>query len=327
MKTKRLNRGLVLGGALLVGLAGFVMFDYFNFKSNKSDIQAAVEAYLNDSARANLADSGSIKEEWKKVLDDNWGYNEFYEKNFVFDYVTATDIKDSITNTPDSDLKMGSLSECSVKMGEVKVSKAGPNLAQATVNYTVDFKGKGQAHLITLNGVSNAIYNSMNFQTAELDWDDESTVFDDLEYKGRLSYEDNATFYLEYEGGKWKIVAAEGYTDDFFITDEEGSNIDLDKAAKHGGSSEQAPDDEKIEPPAPDDSGKVQIKLPDGTVMDLPEGAEIIGGDLADIDLGKVEKMPEAGSAADDTSMPEPTIENPIADSSEQQEEGGADNG
>lgn len=324
MKTRKLNRGLALGGALLVGLAGFVVFDYVNFKSNKQDIQSAVETYLTEAAKASTAQGSARREEWKKALEDNWGYNEFYQNNFMVDYMTASDLKDGIERTNDEELSKGQLSECSVRVKDVKVSKAGPNLAQAEVSYSMSFKGKGQAYLLTLNGLSNTIYDTMNFQETELEYDFDSNVFDGLEYEGSISYDESANFFLEYEGGKWKIVAADGYTNDFFITDEDGNNIDLDRAAK-GGSSNEKPDDKKEE----EESGgsKVQIKLPDGTVMDLPEGAEIIGGDLVGIDPDKAEKMPEAGIIGDDTSMPEPEMNEPQADSSSQAEEGGADNG
>ena len=67
MKTKKLNRGLVLGAALLVGLAGYVTFDYFNFKSNKDDIKSAVESYLDEAAKASITQDGDCREALEKA--------------------------------------------------------------------------------------------------------------------------------------------------------------------------------------------------------------------------------------------------------------------
>ena len=305
MKTRKLNRGLVLGAALLVGLAGFVTFDYINFKGNKQDIQNAVEAYLNEAARASTMQGTAQKEEFKKVLEDNWGYNEFYEKNFMVDYVTASDFKAGIDSYEDKELESGLISECNVRVSEVKVSKAGPNLAAASVSYSIAFKGKGQAHLITLNGISDTVYDSDNFMTAQLDYDLDGDRFKDLEYSGNVTYDDSATFYLEYEGGTWKIVAAEGYTNGLMLTDEDGNSIDLDRYVK----GESAADDEKGEADGKEE-GSVKIKLPDGTVIDVPEGEDI--PDISQLPEGtKIITDGEDKKTADDDSSREESSKEP----------------
>ena len=324
MKTRKLNRGLLLGGTLLVGLAGFVVFDYFNFKSNKSDIEDAVKTYLNDAAKASISSDGNCKEAWEKVIDDNWGYNEFYSKNFMFHYVTANSLKDQVNNMTENELAKGHLTDCTVNIRDIKVSKTGPNLAQAVVEYSLSFEGTGLAQILDIDGVTDCVLDSSNYQFEYSNSVDDN-VFKDLQYKGQIDYVNDATFYLEFEGGKWKLVGVQGGYNEFSLTNENGDDLDLEKIAK--GERGAVKEDKK-------DTGAdkaVKIQLPDGTVVDVPEGEDISdlkdlpdgakiitgddsadssndtsSGDLSKLDVDKSEQMPEVSKQDDDTSMPEP---------------------
>ena len=150
MKTKKLNRGLLLGGVLLVGLAGFVVFDRVSFKSSKGDVEAAVKTYLNDVAAASVSSSEQGKDAYKKAIDDNWGYNKFFDDNFMMSYVTASDYRSVLDGFTDEELNEGNITECTIDLKEIKVSKAGPNLALADVKYVMSFKGKGNAELLEI---------------------------------------------------------------------------------------------------------------------------------------------------------------------------------
>ncbi|MBO6140493.1 MAG: hypothetical protein J6O40_01755 [Ruminococcus sp.] len=316
MKTRKLNRGLALGAVLLVGLAGFVTFDHFNFKGNKADIESAVKTYIEDSAKASISADGDCTEAWKKVIEDNWGYNKFYSENFLFNYTTAQIIQNDIDNLK-NDFDMGHLTDCSVKFGEIKVSKSGPNLAQASVEYTISFKGRGEAYLLTMNGLTNAVTDSSNYDFGE-EGDKEEGMFSDLEYEGRIEYDDSSVFYLEFESGEWKIVGAEyGRGTEFTITNENGDALDLAKIAKGESGAVKGGDGDKAKA-----EGAIKIKLPDGTVMDVPEGeelpdlselpkgAEIIkDNDTSKPDADKSEQAPEAGTQEDSSSAPEPEVE------------------
>ena len=299
MKTKKLNRGLVLGAALLVGLAGFVTFDYFNFKSNKGEIKTAVENYINDCAKASITEDGDCREAVKKVVDDNWGYNAFYSQSFVSHYITASEIKSNCDYLTDKDMKKGHITECTASISDVKVSKAGPNLAQAEVEYSIKFKGVGAAHLLTMNSIENVIYASNNENhgdSADLNLDS----FKDLEYSGYVNYGKTATFYLEYKGGDWKIVGAEGYAEEFKLTNADGAEIDLEKYAK----GDKTPDEPKADDKESKGKKPVAVKLPDGTVIDIPEGEEL-PADIKELPAGTemiYEDDKDNGSQSDDSS-------------------------
>ena len=342
MKTRKLNRGLALGAVLLVGLAGFVTFDYFNFKSNKADIENAVKTYIEDSAKASISTDGDCAEAWKKVIEDNWGYNRFYSENFLFNYTTAQIIQNDIDNSK-NDFDLGHLTDCSVKFGEIKVSKSGPNLARASVEYTISFKGRGEAYLLTFNGLTNAVEDSMNYTNFDEDNSEEKGLFSDLEYEGKIEFDDTTVFYLEFEGGEWKIVACDSdYSkgSEFTITNENGDALDLAKIAKGESGAVKEDDSDKAKA-----EGEIQIKLPDGTVIDvpegeklpdlseLPEGAEIIGvtdkDSLTDPETENTENTSELDSTADDSSAAEPEKDAPSGEenSSENDSTGGEDNG
>ena len=279
MKTKKLNRGLALGAALLVGLAGFVTFDYFNFKSNKEDIKSKVENYLNDCAKISVTEDGDCREAVQKLVNDYWGYNRFYSKSFVYDYTTADRINYTVDDISDNDAKRGHLTECKASVSDVKVSKAGPNLAQAEVKYSISFKGVGTANIMTVNGLSNVVFDSDNFVQEDLHINSDDKVFDDLEYEGSISYEDTATFYLEYDDGDWKLVGASGYTQEYELADKEGTKINLEKYSKGDKTPDKPDDNDK------GDKTPVAVKLPDGTIVDIPEG-EDLPADIKELPAG-----------------------------------------
>ena len=229
MKTKKLNRGLLLGGVLLVGLAGFVVFDRVSFKSSKGDVEAAVKTYLNDVAAASVSSSEQGKDAYKKAIDDNWGYNKFFDDNFMMSYVTASDYRSVLDGFTDEELNEGSITECTVDLKEIKVSKAGPNLALADVKYVMSFKGKGNAQLLGIDRFYNSLFDSFTFESSEsFDYDKDRDKLKDLEYTGKMEFTDYCQFYLEHEGGKWKIVGAQGYPDTFEISDADGKEINVD---------------------------------------------------------------------------------------------------
>ena len=269
MKTKKLNRGLVLGAALLVGLAGYVTFDYFNFKSNKDDIKSAVESYLDEAAKASITQDGDCREALEKVISDNWGYNEFYDKSYVMSYTTGDDITSSLGGITDDEFKEGHVTDYTVSVSDLKVSKAGPNLAEAEANISIKIKGVGQAHILTPGGITNTIYDSDNFTRQDVKVDYGAKVFDEVEFSGTMNFEDAATFYLEYDKGTWKIVGSSAYVQSFELDDADGDALNLEKLSRGDTSKDDVPDAV--------DAGKggVKIKLPDGTVIDVPEGQEI----------------------------------------------------
>ena len=279
MKTKKLNRGLVLGGALLVGLAGFVTFDYFNFKSNKDEIKTTVEEYFDKCARASVSEDGDCREALEKVITDSWGYNSFYSKSYLSSYTTAEDITSGIDRYTDDEYKQGHLTDCTAIVSDLKVSKAGPNLAQADLDLTIRFKGIGQAHMLGYDDAYNTIFDSYNYTDHNVEIPTTSKVFDGLEYEGTIDYEGTVSVYLEYEGGEWKIVGVDGFCNYILeLCDKDGEEIDLTEYAN--GSSGKSGDGK-------DSKGSeagFKIKMPDGTLTDIPENASI--ADLNDLPEG-----------------------------------------
>lgn len=316
MKTKKLNRGLVLGAALLAGLAGFVVFDHFNFNSNKEEIKSVVEKYINDCAEASVTENGDNREALKKIVDESWEYNKFYSTSFVFDYTTVDDLRDSIDYIDDDETKRGHLTECKADINEIKVSKAGPNLAQAEVSYAITFKGVGPAYFMGIDGMDDSVFNSVNYEDCDLEGaGDTRNIFNSLEYEGVVSYEDSATFYLEYKGGEWKLVGTDSHHPRFELSDKDGDFIDLKKYAK-GDTSKSDKDSEG----GNKDNKPVAVKLPDGTVMDIPEG-EDLPAELKDLPAGVELIYADDKGSKDESSTDESSTDESSADDSSAQGE------
>ena len=298
MKTKKLNRGLLLGGVLIVGLAGYIVFDRVSFKSNKTDIENAVRDYLTGMANENVGLDESKKEEFKKLIDDSWGYNRFFEDNFLFNYTTASDIKENIDNLKEDGFKNGTITECRVDIDEIKVSKAGPNLAQAEVSYVVTFKGKGDAALVWSNYVYGSITDSFNVESSEgFNFDKNREKLKDIEYTGKMEYNDENVLYLELEGGKWKIVGEDGYHDSFNLYDENGGEINIDRIINGENESDKEDDNAADDDSSSQGGDSGDAQAPDSKTDDSSQAGESISD---------AQDMPEAQIKTGDDKMPAP---------------------
>ena len=125
----------------------------------------------------------------------------------------------------------------------------------------------------------NTIFDSYNYTDHNVEIPTTSKVFDGLEYEGTMDYEGTVSVYLEYEGGEWKIVGVDGFCNYILdLCDKDGEEIDLTEYANgSSGKSEDGKDSKGSE-------AGFKIKLPDGTLTDIPENASI--ADLNDLPEG-----------------------------------------
>ena len=244
MKTKRINRGLILGAAVIVALGGYILFDELSFKSNKDDIDTSVREYLSEIAKSNISATAD-GESWKKVIDDNWGYHSFYDSAYQRgEYRTADAVNESITYNMNDTLHtkdFGEITNCTARVQSVSVKKEGPDLAAVTVSYYIDFDARGNVYLFGGDYPMNVMMES----DSDTDFSEAGFANDkvkDIEYKGTIFFPD-VSLKMSREDGQWKIVA-DGFGGDVTSTqlfEKNGEPLDiaahlgLDKSMKQDG--------------------------------------------------------------------------------------------
>ena len=78
MKLRNINRGLVLGGVLALGVVCYSVYDNNQFKTSKPEIEQTMRAYIADLTSANVGSSDKLKSQ----------LTDFVNKNYT-DYTTS----------------------------------------------------------------------------------------------------------------------------------------------------------------------------------------------------------------------------------------------
>ncbi|MBR1749327.1 MAG: hypothetical protein IJ740_00400 [Ruminococcus sp.] len=224
MKTKKINRGLALGAAVIIGTSMYIGYDTLSFKSSKSDIEAAVKDYIAATADANVK-SGTDNSKWESLINDNWSYNRFYDKSYY--YRTADEIKREIRYERETG-DIGEILECTPKILSITVKKEGPDLAKAIVKYSFDFKAKGNVYFMPLSYPVDIMQAAIDMNYG--DSYNNNALVKDTEYSGTITCDNDMEFILQEDDGEWKIVACGGeeYTN-LLLYDKDGEPFDYEK--------------------------------------------------------------------------------------------------
>lgn len=150
---KRVNRGIVLGAVLLIGLAVFIWQDELAFQKETPAIERTVTEYLETCAKANVFDASLQKigaamtqkqqsdklQEFNKILDQYWSTGNEDQ------YWRYNPLTERLKNTVSENAKgKGYIQKFTSKLdGTPEITKAGPGNAKVKVNYTLVFEYAG----------------------------------------------------------------------------------------------------------------------------------------------------------------------------------------
>ena len=214
MKLRRINRGLVLGGILLAGTVGYVIYQNVQFNTYKSDINAVVESYISDACEASV-EMNEVKSNQPAidVVNKYWssgGQSEVYS--------TAMDTKSDILSYLSGDYEGSGHFESIdyyIADSDIQIQKYGGDGAYVTLTYTVNMVFSSNPYffnfecdnLITLN---DEYYDGAVVITFDEDEDENEESDDEQLYKIDITfYQENLV--LELDDGEWKIVNSIGY--------------------------------------------------------------------------------------------------------------------
>lgn len=161
---RKVNRGIVLGIILLIGLVIFLVIDDQNFQKQQPEIQRMVEQYLQDVSEISIFPEQYQKigeevpaeavEEKKKEIEDI--LNQYWVKradssNYMDREWISAEWKVMIDENSRGN---GFVSEWSgMALGNVKVTKTGPGCARVVFPYSIVVEIHGMANSNSLTGI------------------------------------------------------------------------------------------------------------------------------------------------------------------------------
>ncbi|MBE6861554.1 MAG: hypothetical protein E7497_01450 [Ruminococcus sp.] len=222
---RKANRGLILGGILVIGLAVYIVTDLNRFKTEKplieqtvkefsaalSDYNVTPEKYRELNAQYSTADSDKRIEEFSQFTDKYWlsvedAYNDMYGWASL-----KEDFRSSMKQLLDNKDK-GYITEFSADLTDCKVNKDGPNCAVMTCTANLYFVGTENCTIICPGGYDDTY-----------SWRDEEAGEPEVV---KTSVNQECTFYLERTSDGWKITKCEFYDMDSYITPVEDDESD-----------------------------------------------------------------------------------------------------
>lgn len=201
MKLKNINRGLVLGGVLIVGTVCYVVYGNHAFKKNIPDIEKTAEQSITAMAESNIGE-----------LKDNYGRWRGFVGNYMTDYrnqndysIKKSDIISEIQSEYGFGENIGTITAAQAEITDISVSKSGKTGATVNVGYSMYFEYSGSAPVaLTFNGIT---YLDDNYEYDE--YGNEIPNEYDGSYAETIS--GNAELYMIKESDGWKIASMNDY--------------------------------------------------------------------------------------------------------------------
>jgi len=210
---KRVNRGIVLGVVLLIGLAVFIWQDEVGFQKETTAIEHTATSYMEAMGKVNTFDTDFQKigatmttaqqtdklQEITKIIDQYWAESD--SQNGMSKSSVLVDLKDMVTQNSKG---KGYIQKFSAKLeGTPTVKKTGPSSASATTSYTVVLEYAGSPRAF-LGGYSESM---SNFSGGGKEPSTDTTA---IATRKRLTINIQTNYELERIGGTWKIVTTNG---------------------------------------------------------------------------------------------------------------------
>ncbi len=193
---KRVNRGLLLGGIILIALIIYIVIDYSRFNSEKSAIKKQIEDYMDGFFKH--LESGDY-EALLKLVNDSYTGKAVVSDNYFTDITDMTsEIKNRIEKLSAENNKYDyKISDVSYRITSNSVKKAGPGMAFVKLKYSVSLNGYSSMDIIFPFGIMGGI-------TFDSSPDAKTEQF-------TYSFEGEYTLYMYKEKGTWKFSQNSGY--------------------------------------------------------------------------------------------------------------------
>lgn len=222
MKLRNVNRGLVLGAALVLGTAVYVGIDNARFKDSKPEIEETVKRSVEAIAQSNVGKADEIESSWMKLLSEY-----FTNYSNIHDYgATKNSIVAEIGSGWFDDDDLGKITKAKTEISNITVSKSGSDGANVDFEYSIyyEYTGSMPAYM-SFYGISLLDGGNDNYD----EYGNPLPETEEKSYGETLSGE--AEMYLLKTESGWKIASMNdyGYRMDIRLLDEDAEadeNID-----------------------------------------------------------------------------------------------------
>jgi hypothetical protein len=229
---KRTNRGLLLGGVLILGTGIYVGMDYYRFNHSKDDMEQTIRSYASNLAKLAItpdsqavygyqltdAEKDTQYSALEQLIRSYW--TDTYDNSEDY-YIRRSDLLLTmhalVYNDYPSEMA-GYITDYTVNISKLKLTKNGPNAALFNMTMDVLVDSYGYTAYPALDGMNfiDSIGSVVSTDSWDDDEDDEASE-DDTYYDGALRTTASITYTGEllYEDGAWKISWMNDYGNSF----------------------------------------------------------------------------------------------------------------
>lgn len=215
MKLRNINRGLVLGGVLALGVVCYTVYENDQFKTSKPEIEQTMRDYIADMTTANVGGSDVLKSQWTDFVNEH--YTDYTTSDN--EYASSKSGLLEEINQAEVATQGGDITSVEYDIKEMSINKSGADGAKVIMIYNVCYDvTKGDPTFLTTSGIntmtSGNYTNSDNYEPST------------SSYKAIFSYE-YAEFYLLRTSDGWKIATSSdyGYGEDYTFDDENTDSV------------------------------------------------------------------------------------------------------
>ena len=208
---RKVNRGLVLGGVLIIGTTIYIIADLKNFEKEKPAVEQRVTEYTQAVAKFNITpdkyreynitlgteDSQKIAADWQAIIDEYWIDKKILENDIFYAYDDKSYLEKSV-NYYIENKQRGYVTDISIDLTDCKIKKDGPNAAVMTCVANIYYVGLENSGIFTPGGYNNHYTY----------FDNESPIEPKLM---QTTFSEEITFFLEKKADDWKITKSETY--------------------------------------------------------------------------------------------------------------------
>ncbi len=213
-KYRKLNRGLILGGILVLIVVLYTVVTALTFQFQKADIREAVSGFINETAALQIkaGTAAEKKEAFAEILSKyttqkGVATESSYDRSQMLDaYAEFLAMVDEEVRVSEMDVRF----DDSMPSKNFYITRAGVSYAKVMLNVRVDCKMDMPRSIYEYGAEFGSILYMPgsvveNVDYKDLEGDEEDEV---CHYSGSLDYD--VTIIMEKRGGDWKVSAVEG---------------------------------------------------------------------------------------------------------------------
>lgn len=215
VKLRNINRGLVLGGVLALGVVCYSVYDNNQFKTSKPEIEQTMRDYIADLTSANVGSSDKLKSQLTDFVNKHYADYTISDNEYAS---SKSGLLDEI-NQAEVAAQGGDITSAEYDIKEMSINKSGADGAKVIMIYNVCYDvSKGDPTFLTTSGINTM--TSGNYTNADNYKPSTSS------YKAIFSYE-YAEFYLLRTSDGWKIATSSdyGYGEDYNFDDNNSDSV------------------------------------------------------------------------------------------------------